>query len=271
MYKDLLNYEVIYLQHGVMNAKLPNMYSKEKMYAIDKVVVSTDFEKENLEKLAYDEDDIITSGMARFDQFIRDTSEKLHRKILFAPSWRKQLVATQDRKQVPVNSFYKSPFFLSYYKFLHSDELRNLLDKEDIELDVQVHPMFSCYRDTFELDGNDRIHIVNFSKSSDYDCCITDFSSILFDYIYLDKPVISYFPDQKEFAAGIHTYKEFSFPIKDGFMISCDDGNEVVQAIRNLYANHMRLPENIQKKADHLFFDRTTTHAERLYQYIKDN
>ena len=43
-YSDLFHYEVIYLQHGVMHAKLPDMYSKEKVWQADKIVASTAFE-----------------------------------------------------------------------------------------------------------------------------------------------------------------------------------------------------------------------------------
>lgn len=110
IYKDLLDFEVIYLQHGVMNAKLPNMYSKEKMYGIDKVVISTGFERENLLKLAYEPEDLLSCGMPRFDYFSNSSSAKHSNKVLFAPSWRKMLVATVDRRQVPVSAFYNSTF-----------------------------------------------------------------------------------------------------------------------------------------------------------------
>lgn len=269
IYKDLLDFEIIYLQHGVMNAKLPNMYSKEKMYGIDKVVVSTSFERENLLKLAYEPEDLLTCGMPRFDYFSNSSAGKPSNRVLFAPSWRKMLVATVDRRQVPVSAFYNSTFFKSYYDFLHSSELSAFLEKEDLYLDVQFHPMFSCYDQAFELDGMERIHLVHFSNAADYACCITDFSSIMFDYIYLDKPVISYFPDKKEFSAGIHTYREFCFPLDEtGFVMPAENGNLVIDRLNYLCRNQMKMTADIQARADKLFFSREPSHRDALYKML---
>ena len=268
VYRDLLNYEVIYLQHGVMNAKLPNMYSKEKVYNIDKIVVSTNFEKENLLKLAYEERDILTCGMPRLDLFKKDEQGALKGRILFAPSWRKQLVTTKGNVQTPVRAFYESVYFKSYYKLLHDAKLELFLEQNNLYMDVQIHPMFSCYKDSFEIENLKRIRHAYFSNPSDYDCCITDFSSILFDYIYLKKPVISFFPDKEEFKGGSHTYREFSFPIEDGFMLVCGTVEEMIQSIKALYNNKMRLPGNIQAKADNLFFNHNSSHREAIYNAL---
>lgn len=269
IYKDLLDFEIIYLQHGVMNAKLPNMYSKEKMYGIDKVVVSTSFERENLLKLAYEPEDLLPCGMPRFDYFSNSSAGKPSNRVLFAPSWRKMLVATVDRRQVPVSAFYSSTFFKSYYDFLHSSELSAFLEKEDLYLDVQFHPMFSCYDQAFELDGMERIHLVHFSNAADYACCITDFSSIMFDYIYLDKPVISYFPDKKEFSAGIHTYREFCFPLDEtGFVMPAENGDMVIDRLNYLCRNQMKMTADIQARADKLFFSREPSHRDALYKML---
>lgn len=269
IYKDLLDFEVIYLQHGVMNAKLPNMYSKEKMYGIDKVVISTGFERENLLKLAYEPEDLLSCGMPRFDYFSNSSSAKHSNKVLFAPSWRKMLVATVDRRQVPVSAFYNSTFFKSYYGFLHSQKLSAFLEKEDLYLDVQFHPMFSCYDQAFELDGMERIHLVHFSSAADYACCITDFSSIMFDYIYLDKPVISYFPDKKEFLAGIHTYREFCFPLtENGFVMPAENRDMVIDKLDYLCRNQMKMTADIQARADKLFFSKEPSHRDALYKML---
>ncbi len=268
-YKDLFDYEVIYLQHGVMNAKLPNMYSKEKIHAIDKIVVSTNFEKENLLKLAYEESDILTCGMPRLDYFMDDNTGKKKGRILFAPSWRKRLVTTVKRVQTPTDAFYKSIYFNAYFAFLHDKKLEEFLQQNGLFLDVQMHPMFSCYDDSFEIEKLNRIQKVHFSNPSDYDCCITDFSSILFDYIYLNKPVISYFPDKEEFKGGTHTYREFSFPIDDGFMLVCNNTEEIIKGINELYDNHMKLPDIIQRRAEKLFFNRSSNHRDMIYDALK--
>jgi len=46
-YRDIINYELIYLQHGILYANLLQMYGKE-FNEIDKIVISSEFEKKNL-------------------------------------------------------------------------------------------------------------------------------------------------------------------------------------------------------------------------------
>ena len=68
-YADIIDFECIYLQHGVIHAKLDNMYSKDCSNFVDKIVVSTHFEaiaaKNNLH--FRDEDNLERTGMPRFE------------------------------------------------------------------------------------------------------------------------------------------------------------------------------------------------------------
>jgi len=43
-YSDKLNYELIYLQHGILHASLPRLYGKE-FTEIDKFIVSSEFKR----------------------------------------------------------------------------------------------------------------------------------------------------------------------------------------------------------------------------------
>ena len=143
-YADLFRYQVVYLQHGVMHAKLPNMYSKEKAWQVDQIVVSTRFERENLLKLGYREEDILTCGMPRLDRLNMTLGTGQERKLLFAPSWRCSLVKTENGVQVPVEEFYTSTYYQKFSSFLKNEQLHKFLDENDLYLDVQTHPMFSC-------------------------------------------------------------------------------------------------------------------------------
>ena len=68
----------------------------------------------------------------------------------------------------------------------------------------------------------------------------------MFDYIYLGKPVISYFPDKKEFLAGIHTYREFCFPLtENGFVMPTENGDMVIDKLDCLCRNQMKMTTDI--------------------------
>lgn len=267
-YADLFHYQVVYLQHGVMHAKLPNMYSKEKVWQVDQVVVSTRFEKENLMTLGYREADLLTCGMPRLDLLSAAPKSGGERKILFAPSWRCTLVATRDGAQTPEEAFYTSTYYQEFSAFLKDERLHAFLEKHDLYLDVQVHPMFSCYRGCFLPAGSDRVRETRFANVAEYLACITDFSSFMFDFIYLDRPVISYFPDQEEFRGGSHSYNDFYYPIEDGFALYCEDKERVLTALEGLAADNFALPPKLAQRAQGLYYSREADHMETLYQAL---
>ncbi len=268
LYADMFHYEVVYLQHGVMHAKLPNMYSKEKVWQVDKVVVSTHFEWENLQKLGYRKEDILTCGMPRLDRLENRETEK--RKILFAPSWRANLVHTVDGVQTATPQFFESVYYKTFSAFLSSGELRELLEQYDLYLDIQIHPMFCCYGDAFLSECGGRIAMTSFANAGDYLLCITDFSSFMFDFCYLEKPVINLFPDREQFKAGLHSYSDFYYPLEDGFGLYCEDVPSAIEALKRLLQSNFSMPDQVKKRVETLFFSKEASHAQSLYQVLTE-
>ena len=79
-YADLLDFKTIYLQHGVLHASLRSQNSVERCRA-DKIVISAPFEKQNyMTNYHYPEDNLIPTGMARYDHIDRSKKAK-NRKI----------------------------------------------------------------------------------------------------------------------------------------------------------------------------------------------
>ena len=80
---------MVYLQHGILHAHLPNLYEKERS-DIDRIVVSSDFEIKNFRKnYGFLPMHFIPSGMPRLSTI--DRTQRPERRIIFAPSWRKNL------------------------------------------------------------------------------------------------------------------------------------------------------------------------------------
>ena len=60
------------------------------------------------------------------------------------------------------------------------------------------------------------------------DCLISDYSSVIFDYSLLNKPMISYIPDIQEYKQSIGlniNFDDFPGPI-------CTDENQLVEALK---------------------------------------
>lgn len=209
-YANRMQFEIIYLQHGVLHIDMPWKYSPEKIIA-DKVVVACDVDYRLFRYNGFRESDLWKVGMSRFDDLHKATDTSKH-KILYAPSWRNYLVGDNvngEWKSLD-KKFISSKYYIGMKSFLESDWLDEILERYGYELDVKVHPIFQKYANDFVCD-NDRIHIRDRVREWEYSLMITDFSSYMFDFIYLEIPVLSYIPDYEEFKCGMNGYRNVDF------------------------------------------------------------
>lgn len=264
---DLINFDVIYLQHGVLHAHLPTMYSLDRMI-LDKEVVSTEFEAENLcENYCFDESFLIKCGMPRYDHI--DTTKKAEKKILFAPSWRKFLVQADGKgywkpKEKP---FLNSEFYKITSEFLSSPRLKKALEDNGYVLDFKLHPNFKFYDKYYDVDG-ETIRIAD--KTVDefsYSIFITDFSSFVFDFIYLKRPILYFVPDKDLFDAGLNHYRELDIPLDKGFGELSTTCEKAIDDVIALIENNCVPEEKYVNKMNGLFFD-IENHSEELYNNL---
>lgn len=269
LYFDLFRFEVIYLQHGVLHAKLPHLYSKEKLYLADKVVVSTTFEKETFEnELAYQSKDIITSGMSRLDN-LKDISNKNEiKKIAFVPSWRRYLTNQENGQWQETKDFPESNYYNEICRILNSSEIAQLCKNNNVQIDFKLHPNMKVYEPYFDNMGNESIRVVKEMNVSDYDLCITDFSSFVFDFIYLGKQVVIFLPDKNEFYGGLHTYNDVTFPLED-FEFYAENCEQLFEKLKNIFDLWKKgLAKN---NMQNLFLSLENNHKEKLYKALMEN
>lgn len=221
-YSDFFDFEVVYLQHGILHGSLPWKYTPEMIMA-DRVCVSTDYEQRLFEeKYHFRKEDILPKPMYRLKTF--DKNVVPERKILFAPSWRQYLIGPDiDGVWQPLpDVFVNSNYFKGISDFLNSSKLEELLEKYDYTLDFKLHPIFSCYQQYFEI-KNKRVRIIDTSeKIEQYEKYITDFSSFMFDFLYLDRQVYSFIPDEMQFRCGMNSYREIEEVSEKAAVKICD-------------------------------------------------
>ena len=137
--------------------------------------------------------DIETGIMARYDHINRETSAK--RQILYAPSWRKYLTYSPKASnwQLQTDKLVKSDYFNGILAFLNNEKLSDYLEKNDLELHVKLHPIIAEQGSELVSVSCDRIKILNCDvkvKVEEYCAFITDFSSYVFDYACLNRPIM---------------------------------------------------------------------------------
>ena len=271
-YQDIVNAKVTYLQHGVLHAHQPWKYSMDRLL-IDSEVVSTDFEIQNLCKnYCFHQSDLIPAGMPRYDYL--NQNEKSDKRILFAPSWRKYLVRQKkDGQWLGIkNVFAKSLFFKELSALLNSAELNRLLEEHDYTLELKLHPILSeLYRDYFQFDSR-RIQLAPESvNESKYRIFITDFSSYRFDFVYLKRTIMYFFPDYELFKSGMCDYRETDLPLDGTFGNMTTTANEAISELRSILKRDGNPEEKYRQQMDGFFLHDDNSQCNRIYSALISN
>ena len=263
-----MKYQLIYLQHGILHCHTPNLYSKEANN-IDKIVISSDFEYNNfIDNYNYTHRDLIKTGMPRFDLSLPKKNKS--NKILIALSWRVNLMgAYKDRAYIPnKDKFLKSKYFLQLNELINSKKLQNILKEQNIKIEIMSHPIFKIYDELFS--ENENVNFIKDANPTDYDLIITDYSSIVFDYVYANVPVMYFVPDYDLYKAGItHLYNKLDLSMEDGFGPFTTNIEGLIKELEKFIKNNYKLDKKYQLKTKNFFISKSS-HCENLYKELME-
>lgn len=266
-YIDLFAGDVYYLQHGVLHAHLPWKYSYDRLDVTGEVV-STDYEVKNFtENYFFPEEALIKSKMPRYDHF-RLGEKEAENVILFAPSWRKYLITHKGEGgwSVDRDKFVQSDYFKKTQSFLNSERLSEILGKNGWTLEFKLHPIFAPYADCFEL-SSPRVKFADGRATDDYKICITDYSSFVFDFVYLNRAIVYFMPDYREFKAGMNDYRELDIPFEKGFGEFTQNETELCSALKKIIDNSGEPISPYKEKNADFFFDKEKNACDRIYEF----
>lgn len=151
---------------------------------------------------------LITTGMARFDRLPANQPPEEIKRILLMFTWREWLFGLSEQE------FQESDYFKATIGLLQSEALQSLIVSEGVELRIILHPFMKKYEKYFRKDRRVRQHVSFFSfdellimeEVEQADMLITDYSSIAWDFLYMNKPIIFYTFDQEDFVSKRGTY-----------------------------------------------------------------
>lgn len=272
-YADLLNIEVIYLQHGVLHAHLPWYYAPTNVI-VDKEVVSSKFELDNLSaNYGFERENLIPCGMSRYDHI--DRSMKPERKILFAPSWRSYLIGRIRGGSVARagndSKFQESAYYQGIMAFATSEKLNQLLIEANVTLEIKMHPEFlSTYGDALPEINSNVIFVRTKVNVAEYAMFITDFSSFVFDYGVLKRPIAYFMPDIKEFTSGMNNYRLLDLPFEKAFGRFTTEVEEIVSIIEKVITDDFVM-EPLYRERVEKFYLPLENCCESLYEYLIHN
>lgn len=254
----------VFLQHGVLGTKnIEHLYGKKApSFNTDLFLVSSDYEKQIvINDLGYDKEEVVVTGLSRFDSLFEKNVE-IKRQLLIIPTWREWLVREDD--------FLESEYYLNYRELVNSENLHQLAEKYNFEIVLCLHPNMQKYSYLFEdapirVINQGEVEVQFLLKQSSI--MITDYSSVAFDFSFLNKPIIYYQFDRERFIGkkGSHIDLDYDLPGDIVFTI-----NQIIDAIEFYAKNDFQMKEENGNKAAKFLKYKDQRSSERIYHAIKE-
>lgn len=263
----LLRNKKVYLQHGMIKDLLPFCFYKSTRADLFccQTKIENDYVKNNF---GYPMGNVQQVGLARFDNLLK--SKEVKNQIYVMPTWRSWLAqkeyATVEEART---NFKRSSYFKNYNELLANPELHKYLEKSDIKLIFFVHPDMQPYWDMFSTDCA-RIIIADAKKFDVQELLmtskvlITDYSSVFFDFAFMNKPVCFFQFDYDEYRSKQHP--EGYYDYQDGFGPVLECADDLVKYLQHLTENGYKMDERYQKYTDTFFDLRDGNNCKRIYE-----
>lgn len=266
-------FKVYFLQHGVTKNIPP--YLMSEVNKIDVFIASSPREQKSIiEDLHYKPEQVVCTGMCRFDNLLN--AKVIPNRVLIMPTWRWWL---QPEHGQPAESIIKdireSNYFKNLMALFSNEKLIQFAKEQHLELVYFPHNQMQPFLSMFQ----EKLPHITCASYEEYDVqqalmdsalLITDYSSIDFDFAYMKKPLIYFQPDQEEFRE--RHYPEGHFKCEtDGFGPVCKTVEDVVEQLILSHRQSFQMTEEYKKRVDEFFTFRDSENTKRNYIYIEES
>lgn len=265
----LLNNKKVFLQHGVTKDLLEFTFYKNTR--VNLFVCSAKPEQRFIqEHFGYSPESVKLIGLCRFDNLHDFVARK---QILVMPTWRSWLAKNNfDSLEVACSYFITSEYYRKYSELLKNPLLNKILEDNNCDLIFYPHSDMQDFVHFFKSNSN-KIKIAN---SSEYDIqqllkdsslLITDYSSVAFDFAYMNKPILYYQFDydifrQKQHKEGYYKYENDSFgPITNNMEQLLDEIDKCVH-------NNFQQNRYYEQRINQFFTLKDDENCKRTYREI---
>jgi len=278
-YGDLLNYRLVFLQHGVTQNDLSQWLNRKP---ISLTIAATEAERgsmvSNRTGYKFLPSQVACTGFPRHDALLRKGLRTPDRRLLIMPTWRESnLPKTAGRTSARAlnEEFMTTEYARAWRSLLHSPRLASMLRKYGFEAAFCPHPNIQPYLNWF--DAPEHIDLMEYSHSrsiqdafADARVLVTDYSSVAFEMAYIDRAVAYYQFDHDTVFNGAHTARKGYFDYeRDGFGPVRYDEHSLLDAIEQILANDGVVGEEYAIRALTTFKWRDGYCCERVVEAIE--
>lgn len=274
-YRDrLATNKFVFLQHGITHNDLSGWLDKynKNIYGF---VTAAKPEAQSIfdYHYHYTPERVWLTGFPRFDRLYRAEEKQ----ITIMPTWRQYLMGQLSRNTKSWTlgaNFVKSDYLAFYNGLLNHPKLLEAAKRLGYKIAFFPHPNLQDHLDVFTK--NDQVAFLGreteyrdiYAKSN---LVISDYSSAIFDFVYLRKPIVYCQFDKDEFFSGGHTLGMGYFDYeRDGFGEVEYNLEDTVDRIIEYMENGCQMKEKYRQRVDHFFAYDDHNSCQRVYDKVME-
>ncbi len=255
----------IFLSHGITFRDIHEYYNR-MVHENFHVISTSKFERERLltPPFKLKPEQVFVTGYPRYDRLIDGRGDKI---ITIAYTWRPFMWNASKE------DFVKSEYYKLYSSVFDNKELISKILNAGYTIKVKPHPQLERYRDVIELPegitfwDTDVSYREMYGKSS---LIITDYSSAIFDFVYLYKPVIYYLLDYESLLASEYAGEyEYDYDGK-GMGDVARNISELESILESYLKNDCTMKDLYKERVDSFFAYHDRNNCERVYNVVLD-
>lgn len=255
----------VFLKHGIIKDYLPQHCHSS--CAPDLYICGAKPEYDYVKKhFGHPEGVVKYTGLARFDNLHR---QKTKSQILVMPTFRRWLQTMTDQEVS------ESEYIAAWNKLLNDPRIGKLLEEKKLKLIFYPHYVMQKHIADFHTECPNII----IAKFDDYDVqtlliesklLVTDFSSVFFDFAYMEKPSIYYQFDRERYIKEHYDFTKgyFSYDA-NGFGDVVFDHEALMDAIERTIRNNFKMEDVYQKRLQNFFVLKDSHNCDRIYGEIE--
>ncbi len=269
----LIRQKFVFLQHGITQNDLSGWLRRQNKNIAGFVTAAKPEYRSIVEgKYDYPESTVWLTGFPRFDRLYSD-EKKI---ITLAPTWRRYLMSIMDEntsRWYTADVFENSDYCRFYRSLLNSERLLMKLKETGYTLSFFPHPNVRPYIDRFHCGPEIYIFPEDTSYAKVYaesSLMVTDYSSVVFDFAYLRKPVVYLQFDKDKFFDGSHVFKAGYFDYEEnGFGEVLYDLKSAEDCIIEYMEQNCKLKEQYRKRINEFFCFDDRNNCSRVLEKIE--